>query len=87
MNSENEKKIRSTLTHSTSSSSSRCQKEERRDSLRFLFDQSTLSFQSTENQDQSQGEERSTPEGFEIGPMKKAASMAHFDTSPRGKTR
>jgi hypothetical protein len=36
----------------------------------------------------SQGEERSTSEGgFEIGPMKKAASLAHVDTSPRGKTR
>ena len=40
----------------------------------------------SKQEQQSQGEERSPSESFEIGAMKKAASLAHVDAgSPRGK--
>ena len=82
------------MTHLTSSHS-QCRKEEKQDFLRFSVKKKfplchrhqRHPFSKTTNQYQSQGEERSTSDGFEISPMKKAASMAHVDTSPRGKTR
>ena len=90
-----QQQFRWTSTHLTSSSHIRCQNEEKQDSLRFLAP--SLVYNVTSECfhfvlligfiTNSQGEERSPSESFETGPMKKAASMAHVDASPRGKTR
>ena len=96
---QQQQQFRWTSTHLTSSSHIRCQNEEKQDSLRFLAPSLVYNVTSEcfhfvrlligfiTNANNRQGEDRSPSESFETGPMKKAASMAHVDASPRGKTR